>query len=73
VIWASDSTGSQTAGRGGGAGRAVTAANEEVLFWDIKKSELLGRWGEKSCSAEVTALARSQADPDIYAAGYDVQ
>ena len=45
-------------------------ADEEVLCWDLKKGELLGRWKDSSCSAEVTVIARSSADPDIYAVGY---
>ena len=45
-------------------------ADEEVLCWDLKKGELLGRWKDSNCSAEVTIIARSSADPDIYAVGY---
>lgn len=45
-------------------------ADEEVLCWDLKKGELLGRWKNSNCSAEVTVIARSNADPDIYAVGY---
>lgn len=45
-------------------------ADEEVLCWDLKKGELLGRWKDSDCSAEVTVIARSRADPDIYAVGY---
>ena len=36
----------------------------------MKKGELLGRWKDNKCSAEVTVIARSDADPDIYAVGY---
>ena len=46
-------------------------ANEEVLCWDVKKGELLGRWKDSNCSAEATVIARSTADPDVYAVGYD--
>ena len=46
-------------------------ADEEVLCWDLKKGELLGRWKDSSCSAEVTVIARSSADADIYAVGYE--
>ena len=56
--------------RGTGAGRALTAANEEVLCWNLKKGELLSRWRDNQCSAEVTAIARSGADLDLYAVGY---
>jgi len=44
-------------------------ADEEVLCWDVKKGELLSRWKDNACSAEVTAIAHSKADPDIYAVG----
>ena len=56
--------------RSSGAGRALVGADEEVLCWDVKKGELLGRWKDSNCSAEVTVIARSNADPDIYAVGY---
>lgn len=46
-------------------------AHEEVFCWDVKKGELLGRWKDNNCSAEVTVIARSRADPDIYAVGYE--
>ena len=36
----------------------------------MKKGELLGRWKDSNCSAEVTVIASSNADPDIYAVGY---
>ena len=45
-------------------------ANEEVFCWDVKKGEMLGRWKDSNCSAEVTVIARSKADPDIFAVGY---
>jgi U3 small nucleolar RNA-associated protein 12 len=53
------------------AGHAVVAANEEVLTWDIKKGELLSRWRDENCSAQVTAIARSKADKDVFAVGYE--
>ena len=53
-----------------GAGKAIVGADEEVLCWDVKKGELLARWKDSNCSAEVTVIARSRADPDIYAVGY---
>ncbi|KAK7908133.1 WD40-repeat-containing domain protein [Apiospora marii] len=53
------------------AGQAVAAANEEVLTWDIKKGELLSRWRDENCSAQVTALAQSKTDKDLYAVGYE--
>ena len=40
-----------------------------MLCWDVKKGELLGRWKDSACNAEVTAIARSKADPDLYAVG----
>lgn len=36
----------------------------------MKKGELLGRWKDSNCNAEVTVIARSNADPDICAVGY---
>jgi len=54
-----------------GAGRAITAANEEVLCWDIKKGELLNRWRDEKCKCQVTAIAQSKTDPDVFAVGYD--
>lgn len=46
-------------------------ANEEVLCWDVKKGELLGRWRDKDCQSQVTAIAQSKTDPDIFAVGYE--
>ena len=57
--------------RSSGAGRAIVGANEEVFCWDVKKGELLGRWNDSNCNAEVTVISRSSADPDIYAVGYE--
>ena len=45
-------------------------ADEEVICWDIKKGELLSRWKDPASSAEVTVIACSGADPDIYAVGW---
>ncbi|KAL2175406.1 uncharacterized protein P884DRAFT_247434 [Thermothelomyces heterothallicus CBS 202.75] len=56
---------------GTGAGKAIVAANEEVLVWDIKKGELLSRWRDESCKANVTAIAQSRTDPDVFAVGYE--
>ncbi|KAH8676025.1 WD domain-containing protein [Xylariales sp. PMI_506] len=53
------------------AGQAVVAANEDVLTWDIKKGELLSRWRDESCSAQVTAIAQSKSDKDVFAVGYE--
>ena len=52
------------------AGRAVLAANEEVFTWDVKKGELLGRWKDGQNTAQVTAIARSATDADLFAVGY---
>ncbi|KAK0716995.1 hypothetical protein B0T26DRAFT_707991 [Lasiosphaeria miniovina] len=54
-----------------GAGHAVVAANEEVLVWHVKKGELLSRWRDDNCRAQVTAIAQSRTDPDLFAVGYD--
>ncbi|KAI9835147.1 MAG: hypothetical protein M1819_002516 [Sarea resinae] len=71
VVWISDSHGRGNSSRNTGVGRAIVGANEEVLCWDVKKGELLGRWQDKSCNAQVTAIAQSKADKDIFAVGYD--
>ena len=70
IIWTPDEVATPATGRPTGAGRAITAADEEVLCWDVKKGELLSRWRDKQCSAGVISIARSEADPDIYAVGY---
>jgi len=57
------------AARKTGAGRAIVGASEEVLCWDVKKGELLGRWRDTSCKAQVTAITQSQTDEDIFAVG----
>ncbi|KAM0256784.1 hypothetical protein ACHAQJ_004736 [Trichoderma viride] len=65
LVWTSkDRTGT-------GAGQAVTAANEEVLCWDIKKGELISRWRDERCSYPVTAIAQSGVDKDMFAVGYE--
>jgi len=56
---------------GTGVGQAVVAANEEVLYWDVKKGELLGRWRDEKCKAQVTAIAQSKTDKDVFAVGYE--
>ncbi|KAL3964117.1 hypothetical protein ACCO45_001121 [Purpureocillium lilacinum] len=65
IVWTSkDRTGT-------GAGQAVVAANEEVLCWDVKKGELLGRWRDERCTVPVTAIAQSKTDNDVFAVGYE--
>ncbi len=66
IVWTSKDKSSSTS-----AGQAVVAANEEVLYWDIKKGELLSRWRDDSCLSQVTAIAQSKTDPDIFAVGYE--
>lgn len=70
VVWSPDENAPITGSRSTGAGRAVVGADEEVLCWDVKKGELLDRWKDKHCRAEVTVVSRSKVEPDIYAAGY---
>lgn len=53
-----------------GSGRAVVPALEQVQIWDVKKGERLLRWSDRDCKAEVTQIARSSADTDIFAVGY---
>ncbi|KAL3424794.1 WD domain-containing protein [Phlyctema vagabunda] len=69
VVWSADA--SSTTSRSTGSGRAVTAANEEVLCWDIKKGELISRWRDEACKSQVTAIVQSKTDQDIYAVGYE--
>ncbi|KAF1992585.1 WD40 repeat-like protein [Aulographum hederae CBS 113979] len=66
VVWAQDDF-----SRLSGAGKAIVGANEEVLCWDVKKGELLSRWKDSKCGYEVTAIAQSGADKDVYAVGYE--
>ena len=47
----------------------MVAANEEVLCWDVKKGELLNRWRDESCKAQVTVIAQSKTESDIFAVG----
>ncbi|KAG5289606.1 WD domain-containing protein [Histoplasma ohiense] len=54
-----------------GAGRAVVGAGEEVICWDVKKGELLTRWRDSDCSAQVTAISQSKTDQDVFAVGYE--
>ncbi|KAI9710301.1 MAG: hypothetical protein M1820_002795 [Bogoriella megaspora] len=56
--------------RSAGAGQAFVGANEEVLCWDVKKGELLNRWRDNDCEAQVTAIARSRGQEDVFAVGY---
>ncbi|RDW78151.1 WD40 repeat-like protein [Coleophoma crateriformis] len=69
VVWSADGTSSSS--KSTGSGRAITAANEEVLCWDIRKGELISRWRDETCKSQVTAIAQSKTDPDIYAVGYE--
>lgn len=41
-----------------------------MLCWDLRKGELLSRWRDSSNSAQVTVVAQSNADPNVYAVGY---
>lgn len=68
VVWSADESSSS---RSTGSGRAIAAANEEVLCWDIKKGELLSRWGDNDCKAQVTAISQSKTDQDVFAVGYE--
>ncbi|MCJ1438775.1 hypothetical protein MMC27_008165 [Xylographa pallens] len=70
AVWSADDDAPNASSRSTGGGRAVVGADEEVLCWDVKKGELLGRWKDSGCNAEVTAIAQSKTDPDIYAVGY---
>ena len=69
AIWAPDDEFAGAA-RQTGSGRAIVGAGEEVLCWDIKKGELLGKWQDSSCKAQVSVLTQSKTDEDIFAVGY---
>ncbi|OCL04321.1 WD40 repeat-like protein [Glonium stellatum] len=70
LVWTSKSLILNASKRPSDAGHAYVGANEEVLCWDVKKGELLSRWRDAACNAEVTSITRSKADPDIFAVGY---
>jgi U3 small nucleolar RNA-associated protein 12 len=70
VVWTANDQKSSTL-RNTGAGRAVVAANEEVLCWDVKTGELLSRWRDTDGKAQVTAIAQSSTDQDVFAVGYE--
>lgn len=69
MVWAPDEHALDASVRHTGAGKAVVGANEDVFCWDVKKGELQSRWRDVDCNAEVTAIAQSKADRDIYAVG----
>ncbi|KAI1001417.1 putative WD repeat-containing protein [Podosphaera aphanis] len=68
VLWCPDEGG---ASRSTGAGRAITAANEEVFCWDVKKGELLSRWRDCDCKSQVTTISQCKSNPDLFAVGYE--
>ncbi|KAL2367983.1 hypothetical protein RJ035_005541 [Blastomyces gilchristii] len=70
AVWIPDEDVS-TETRHTGAGRAVVGAGEEVICWDLKKGELLSKWRDVDCSAQVTAISQSKTDKDIFAVGYE--
>ncbi|KAL8734167.1 MAG: hypothetical protein Q9166_001652 [cf. Caloplaca sp. 2 TL-2023] len=70
VLWTPDEDRQNAGLRQSGAGKAIVGAGEEVLCWDVKKGELLSRWKDKDCVAEVTTIARSNADSNVFAIGY---
>ena len=69
VVWSQNEHVQNPSLRSSDAGKAVVGADEEVLCWDIKKGEQLNRWKDDNCSAEVTVIAHSEADQDIFAVG----
>ncbi|KAJ6011511.1 hypothetical protein N7451_002923 [Penicillium sp. IBT 35674x] len=70
AIWAKDEQ-VPGAARQTGSGRAIVGASEEILCWDVKKGELLGRWRDSACKAPVTVVTQSKTDEDIFAVGYE--
>lgn len=71
VVWSPDAPQLGSSTRRTGGGRAVVAANEEIFCWDVKKGELLSRWRDPKCQHQVTSIAQSRADPDVFAVGYE--
>lgn len=53
------------------SGCAVVGANESVLTWNIKKSEIISTWTVDGDSAPVATITRCAAAPDLYAVGYN--
>ncbi|KAF2013314.1 F-box/WD repeat-containing protein pof1 [Aaosphaeria arxii CBS 175.79] len=70
IVWSPEGPTQSGTSRSAGSGRAYSAANEEVLCWDVKKGELISRWRDSSCTEEVTVITRSEVDPDVFAVGY---
>jgi U3 small nucleolar RNA-associated protein 12 len=70
-VWAAADDNNDLTGSRSGAGRAYVGANEDVLVWDLKKAENIGRWTVDDNHALVTVIHRSKTDPDIFAVGYD--
>ncbi|KAK3716673.1 beta transducin [Vermiconidia calcicola] len=66
-LWTPSSTTTRTTG----AGKAYVGANEAVLCWDIKTSELLSKWHDSDNRSEVTCLTQCAVQPDLFAAGYN--
>ncbi|KAL9060176.1 MAG: hypothetical protein Q9162_000790 [Coniocarpon cinnabarinum] len=69
VVW-TPSPRSSGALRYTSAGVAHVPANEDILAWDIKKSELVARWSDPDNKAVVTVIIQSKTDSDVFAAGY---
>ncbi|KAL5121294.1 beta transducin [Pleosporales sp. CAS-2024a] len=70
IVWTPDAAAHAASTRTAGAGRAYAAANEQVLCWHVKKGELLSTWRDASCTEQVTVIARSDVDSDVFAVGY---
>ncbi|KAK8209006.1 beta transducin [Zalaria obscura] len=70
IAWTRDAFSGASA-RNTGAGKAYVGANEEVLCWDVKKGELLSRWHDRDCRAEVTAISQCEIQEDVFAVGYN--
>ncbi|KAG0235990.1 hypothetical protein BGW41_000577, partial [Actinomortierella wolfii] len=47
----------------------LSPALEDVVIWDVKKGEQVGKWHDSDNKAEVTSIARSPSK-DQYAVGY---
>lgn len=71
VVWSPGDLSTSRGAKGNSSGHAIVGANEDVLCWDIRKGELLSRWSDNGCKSQVTAIAQSQVDRDVYAVGYE--
>ncbi|KAF1810677.1 F-box/WD repeat-containing protein pof1 [Eremomyces bilateralis CBS 781.70] len=71
IVWSADESAQNRNGLQTSTGLTFVGANEDVLCWDLKKGDLISRWHDSGCKSEVTVIAQSKTDKDIFAVGYD--